>query len=215
MTKARTAARPRASYHHGDLRRALLEAAVALIDERGPEAFTLRETARKVGGNHAAVYRHFEDKTTLLAAVAEQGFVALSARMRDAVVGIPKGETKARLHAMGLAYFAFGRASPSHYRVMFGARLEDEARFPALSDAVREASGLLHDEMKEGVRRGHLEKLSPRDLGVAFWTMAHGYTSLVLGRKIRVKTPKHAEEYWDVLLAPLLRGLSAQPRVAP
>jgi AcrR family transcriptional regulator len=200
--------KPRASYHHGDLRRALLDAAVGLIDERGPDAFTLRETARKVGVNHAAVYRHFEDKSALLAAVAEQGFVALSSRMREAVVGIPSRHTLERLREMGLAYLAFGVESPSHYRVMFGERIDDGGRFPALSQAVREASGILHEEMKEGARQGLFIAMSPRDLGVAFWTMAHGYTSLVLGRKIRAKSPKHAEEYWSVLLAPLLRGLA-------
>ena len=65
---------PKWSYHHGDLKNALLEASLKLIGEVGPEAFTLREVARALGVNHTAVYRHFEDKRALLAAIAEQGF---------------------------------------------------------------------------------------------------------------------------------------------
>src|SRR3978361_2567018 len=72
-----TAKKPRATYHHGDLKRALTEAALALVAEKGPKGFTLSEAARRAGVSLAAPYRHFADKADLLASVAEQGFLEL------------------------------------------------------------------------------------------------------------------------------------------
>ena len=83
MPARRTA--ERAAYHHGDLPRAFVAAALELIAREGAEALTLRRVARAVGVNHAAAYRHFDDKEALLAAVAEQGFVTLAERMTAAL----------------------------------------------------------------------------------------------------------------------------------
>jgi len=80
----------RGKYHHGDLRRALLDAALELVNELGPSGITLREAARRAGVTHAAPYRHFADKGALLAAVAEQGFVQLLAAIDGAIVAVPR-----------------------------------------------------------------------------------------------------------------------------
>src|SRR5215207_6672963 len=90
----RRAAKParrlgRATYHHGDLRRALIDGAVAIIADRGAEAFTLREAARRLGVNDRAAYRHFADKASLLAAVAEHGFRDLIEAARGEVAALP------------------------------------------------------------------------------------------------------------------------------
>jgi len=104
-------------YHHVQLKQTLLDAAVALIAEVGPQAFTLREVARRAGVSHNAPYRHFEDKDDLLAAVAAQGFDRLTESMRKAMT---KGRTAAkRLSLAGRGYAQFALRWPQHILVMF------------------------------------------------------------------------------------------------
>lgn len=115
----------RGQYHHGDLRRALLEAALALVSSKGAEGFSLREAAREVGVSPAAAYRHFEDKKALLAALAHDGMGRLATAMEKAVAaapGVPGSPARAaaELGAVGHAYVEFAVRNPSHFQVMFG-----------------------------------------------------------------------------------------------
>src|SRR2546430_17385992 len=91
----------RRPYHHGNLREALVEAALALVEERGNPEFTLREVARRVGVTHAAPQRHFEDRAALVAAVAEEGFRGLRAHVERVRRLTPPRGPRARLHAPG------------------------------------------------------------------------------------------------------------------
>src|SRR5262245_58828234 len=131
--------RPRATYHHGDLRRALVDAAAAIIGEVGAEAFTLREAARRIGVNHRAAYRHFTDKASLLAAVAEQGFRELIDAARAEVAAARAADPEARLLAAARAYVQFAAHRPAHFRVMFGPRLNEAGQFRAVDELVDEA----------------------------------------------------------------------------
>jgi AcrR family transcriptional regulator len=109
--------KPPSQYHHGDLRRALLQEAVRTIATAGVEALTLREVGRRLGVSRTAMYRHFSDKSALLAAVAREGFQTFAADLRAAwneAQGTQRG-----LELMGTAYIGFAVAHPSHYRVMF------------------------------------------------------------------------------------------------
>ena len=103
----------RTAYHHGDLRRALLEASLALIDESGIGALSLREAARKAGVSHNAPYHHFKDRGSLLAALAEEGFAQLAADMTAARAAAPDART--RLEACGQAYVRFALNSPARF----------------------------------------------------------------------------------------------------
>src|SRR5271166_4480361 len=106
-------------YHHGNLKQSLLDSAVELIGEVGPEAFTLREVARRAGVSHNAPYRHFRDKDDLLAAVAAQGFRELTEAMREA--GQRQSSSLEKLKQSGVAYVAFAVRRPEHFTVMFDA----------------------------------------------------------------------------------------------
>src|SRR6266478_7680215 len=106
-------------YHHGNLREALLEAAIRLIAEVGPTAFTLREVARRAGVSHNAPYRHFRDRDDLMAAVAAQGFRELTQAMVDAAGGW--ADALDRLKRAGLGYVTFALRRPEHFTVMFDA----------------------------------------------------------------------------------------------
>jgi AcrR family transcriptional regulator len=109
----------RGRYHHGDLRRALLDAALEVLSAEGASALTLREVARRAGVTHAAPYRHFADKQTLLAAVAEEGFRMLTAEMLERSVPLKDDPVRA-LQAIGLAYVRFATTERAHFQVMFG-----------------------------------------------------------------------------------------------
>src|ERR1700741_4961906 len=123
-----TAAARRVSYHHGDLKRALTSAALSLVAEKGPKGFTLTEAARRAGVSAAAPYRHFADKASLLATVAEQGFGDLHADLVAAAGAA--SDPRASVIELGRAYVRWAIAHPDHYRVMFGAEIDNASHPP-------------------------------------------------------------------------------------
>lgn len=207
--RARPAARKlgRATYHHGDLRRALIDAAVAIIADHGPEAFTLREAARRLGVNHRAAYRHFADKRTLLTAVAEQGLTELLEGARTEIAAAGAAAPEARLLAMARAYVAFAERNPAHFRVMFAPRGDDGAAFDA---PMTEAYSLLEAEIRAAV--GALPAVvgpgddAVTDAVVAFWSVLHGLASLVLMGQVRVRR-EHLGVWIDRVVGRAVRGL--------
>ena len=209
VSRAMTVAKKRA-YHHGDLERALVSAAAELARDRGPEGVTLREVAAAAGVTHGAAYRHFEDKTALLAAVAEEGFRDLTKHLARASSSDPRGP-RAKLVSMACTYAEFALAHAGHYRVMFGPRLNEDGRFPTLEAAVEEAFRFLLVEIQRGQEEGAFHRGIPaRDLAVGVWVMAHGYVELALRRRIKAKSPKHAVQYFERLFEPYVEGLSCK-----
>lgn len=193
-------------YHHGDLPRALVAAALSLIEKRGPEGLTLREAAASVGVTHGAAYRHFEDKAALLAAVAEEGYRALAQRLAKARA-TAVGDARARLRALAAAYVEFAMDHPAHYRVMSGPRLNEDDRFPSLEAAVNEVFAFVLAEIERGQSEGAVRAGPAADLAVGIWIAAHGYVELVLGRRIKVKSAR-AKAYFERLLEPFLEGMA-------
>src|SRR5437870_4008576 len=106
-------------YHHGGLRRAMIDAALRLVETGGSQALTLRAAARLAGVSQAAPYRHFANKEALLAGVAEEGFHVLATAMREGAAARRQGAIE-RMRALGLSYVEFATSHPSHFRVMFG-----------------------------------------------------------------------------------------------
>lgn len=212
--KKRRAKKRGGSYHHGDLPRALVAAALDAIVETGPEAFTVRQIAARVGVTHAAAYRHFEDKTALLAVLAEEGYRALALRLSEVAASAAPRE---RLRTLARAYVGFALERPAHYRVMWGARLNEDGRFPALEAAIADVSTIVHAEIVRGQAAGDFRAAPPaRDLAIALWVFAHGFVELVARRRLKVKSPKVAVEYFDTLFAPFLDGLAqASPQTIP
>ncbi len=206
MTDKTEKAEPRA-YHHGDLRRALIVATKAIVEESGAESFTLREAARRAGVNHRAAYRHFEDKSALLAAVAEEGFLELSSRIEAALAREPEGASARRLMAIARAYVEFASQNRGAYRVMAGPRLNIEERFPALEAAIQKNLALVRHEIEQGIARGKLRKVDPLDTTLALWAATHGLSTLVLTRRVKVR-PALVGELTERLLGDLLSGLT-------
>jgi AcrR family transcriptional regulator len=164
-------------YHHGRLREALLDAARALISERGPAGFTLAEAAKRVGVTGAAPYRHFTDRQALIAALADQGFVRFNERLGQAWEG-GKPDALTALRRQGHAYLAFVREEPGLYRAMFGDAGQlcgpsiDASAVQAFAELVRVASEVL--------RQFCAPENAARELAVQIWAITHGVADLML-----------------------------------
>jgi len=175
--RSRPAARLR-PYHHGDLRRALLAAALELVRLRGPEGFTLREAARRVGVSQTAPYRHFRTKEALLAAVAEEGFRALLGRLEEVAAGAGT-DPLPRLRALGEATFEFYVVDAARFRVMFGPASARKDRYPALAEAWQRVNALLLEALVACQGAGQIRVGDPLELGLTTAAMVHGLAALV------------------------------------
>ena len=127
----------RATFRHGNLPEALIDAALERLEAEGVEAISLRDLARDVGVNHRAVYRHFPDKLALLARVAERGWQQLALRLAKATAGKPPGEPV--LVAAGTAFLQCARDYPNLFHLMGGARINADGEFPTLESSIMEA----------------------------------------------------------------------------
>jgi AcrR family transcriptional regulator len=169
------AAAARRGYHHGSLKDALVEAARALIAERGAMGFTLAEAAKRAGVTPAAPYRHFNDRNALLCELARRGFDAFGARLAEAWnEGRP--DPVAALRRMGEAYLAFARQEPGLYAAMFGdARILCEAPLLAASGAALEG---LRSAARAALAARGVAQADGRQLGAQIWAASHGVASL-------------------------------------
>lgn len=204
--------RRRATYHHGDLKRAMLDATRTLLAARGPEQLGLREVARAVGVDHAAVYRHFADKRALVAGLSEACYRELVATLETALRRVPANDVPARLARLAVAFLRFAYADPARFALMFGPRVNRDGRFPTLDAATQEVLAVLVREMAHGIATGRLGGAKPTDMAIALWSFLQGYADMVLRGRIQVRSPRVAEAYLQTLLAPLLRGLAAPAR---
>ena len=179
MTAARRPARkPPDQYHHGDLRAALVQAALRRIQRDGVAALTLRGVGDDLGVSRTALYRHFADKSALLATVAAQGFATLRATLVAAWEKAGKG--RRGFAAMGEAYVRFALANPSYYRVMFGGALDGLARDPALEREGAAAFQVLVDALVEQQRAGLVRADEPVQLARFIWAIVHGIAMLAI-----------------------------------
>jgi AcrR family transcriptional regulator len=170
-------ARPATRYHHGDLRRALIDTALSIVTEEGAWNFTLREVARRAGVSHAASYNHFEDKSALLAEVAALGFQSLRQTLEAAARGQPRSARQA-VAGIAAAYVRFGLEHPAHYRLMFGAELADRARHSTLQAAGDATFAVLTGVLERGQASGQVRRDPVRDQALAAWSLVHGRTTL-------------------------------------
>lgn len=217
MTKAprRRISRP---YHHGNLAPALVEAALALLDETQDWAFSLREVARRAGVSHNAPYKHFPEKRDLLAAVAARGFKALAERTHASLKGVTGA--RAQLIACGRAFVAQGVANPALYRLMFSAALTTaEAGRPLIEKvAAAKARAIFDAILADAVRSGAFppSMASPRvsaAASLAAWSLLHGLTMLAIDDF--VGPPADIETLVDGLLCALLDGIASHPPALP
>lgn len=197
-------------YHHGNLRAALLEAALVLIGERGPRGFTLREAARRAGVSHNAPYRHFASRDELLLAVAEEGFLRLK-EMMEAALGRGHSPLE-RLQYSACGYVEFALRWPNHFAVMFDLPRE-MASTTKSSPTGLGAFGILMSCMEEAQAEGDLPEGDPLPLALTAWSMVHGVAKLAIGGALPMGPERTLEFTWQassLLVAGLSQTLVAE-----
>jgi AcrR family transcriptional regulator len=176
QSAARPRRKPRHRYHHGDLRRALLDEALRTIQHDGVDALTLRTIGLRLGVSRTALYRHFADKRALLSGVATEGFRMLRERLVEAwAPGGVRG-----FDATGVAYIRFAMANPSHYRVMFGGFVDDAPRDEGLTREATAAFQTLVDSIVMLQKEGAVRKDDPLQLARFIWAAVHGISMLII-----------------------------------
>lgn len=162
----------RRTYHHGDLRQAVLGAALDVIATDGPSALSLRDLARRAGVSHAAPAHHFKDRAGLLTAVAAEGFGLLAEALGEA----------ADLKDAGVRYVRFATEHPAHFQVMFRPDLH-RPDDPELLAAKERAGDRLREGVA-GVAGSSGGTADSRLAGVAAWSLAHGFATLLLSHNL-------------------------------
>lgn len=196
-------------YHHGNLRRALLDAALMLVEREGPKGVSLRSVARLAGVSPAAPYRHFPGKEGLLASVAEEGFRSMTAAM-EAAVDANKELPLASFRAVAFAYVKFAAVHPSHFRVMFGPEVTDHSRYPGLKESSERSLALLTRMIRSCQRPDLIGGVEPRELAVAAWSTLHGLATLLVDGQLGqpLSTDSELQALTDRVADVLYRGLS-------
>ncbi len=184
----------RKSYHHGDLRKALVDASRMLVEEKGSAHFSVAQAARAAGVSSAAPYRHFKDRDELLDAVAEAGLASLDARFAEAAAPFPSGSIDA-LSAIGQAYVAFAQAEPAVFRLMFAQPHKDSTSPYAAGQRCK-----THLLTQVAAYMGH-DEVGPDTLAAALplWMLVHGLSFAMIDGKL-------ADDGMDAIpIGPMLR----------
>lgn len=200
-------------YHHGDLRRAIVRAALEILRETQSVEFSLRELARRAGVSHNAPYKHFAEKRELLAAVSTAGFEQLTQRMSNEVAA--KRNARAQLFAMLRAYIQHGVENPALYRLMFGRYLSsaDDGR-PAIERAAAEKTkALLASVIVDGALGRAIPNTPRNERGIAgailaCWSLVHGLTMLLADGLVGPR--KKSDELADSVVQGLLDGVATR-----
>lgn len=204
----------RRAYHHGDLRNALVDAAVAAARERGPSAVLLRDIARQVGVSHNAGYRHFASREDLLTAVAERGLGELAANMQTGLDAAPKRRdpkerARQRLRAIGRAYVEFAVSEPGLFRTIWAA-----AAYPATASDDGTSGGqapdpylLLNAVLDELVAAGAIPPARRPYSETAAWSAVHGLATLVIDGPLGAMPPDQRDEALNRLCDVIDAGL--------
>jgi AcrR family transcriptional regulator len=202
----RATRKPPRPYHHGNLRRALLDEALVVIRDEGVDGLTLREIGARVGVSRTALYRHFADKAALLTAVGTEGFRTLREQLVAAWESGDRGDDAFR--AMGIAYVRFAVANPSHYRVMFGGFTVLHEDDPELEAEGRGAFQALVDALASLQRDGIVLRDDTALMAQHVWALVHGIAMLAIDG--RLHQAGGAEELIHYAVERLGTGITAR-----
>lgn len=200
-------------YHHGDLQRAVVSAALEILSETQSTEFSLRELARRAGVSHNAPYKHFADKRDLLAAVSAAGFDLLAKSLSEASRG--KSSARTRLMAMARSHVRHGVENPALYRLMFGGYLNTgggEIRPVVEIAAAEKLRALLEDTIVDGALGGPVPRTARNATKIdsailTYWAQIHGLTLLLIDGLVGPQS--RVDELAERAIQALIDGLSA------
>ncbi len=170
-------------YHFGDLRASLVETASTMIEDEGIENITMRSLSKKLGVSRTAAYRHFQDKTALLKAVAEDTFNSLKLYIREESENI--GDPLEQFRVISHAYVEFAMRNPAKYKQMFSREVVSEPRVPELGQAALNAFTVLMEVIENCHREGVFTVGDTYDLANVAWATVHGLSLLLIDGQIR------------------------------
>lgn len=168
----------RKPYHHGDLRRALIEAGFQLIEERGVEQLSMREAARRAGVSPAAPFRHFESREALMTAVALEAQRRFRSEIDAALKETPAGDPLARFRAFGIAYLRWAMRNPAHFEIISTGRLFDYDRSADLVRDNAEVIGAFAQTLNEASARGQLRVVDLKQVQIAARALVYGFARM-------------------------------------
>lgn len=203
-----TRAEKKTAYHHGDLRRAILEATTDMIDDEGLDSVSLRGVARQLNVSEAAPYHHFDSKQDLLAALAAEAYRGFRYALESAIA--KETDPFERLKALGRAYIAYGLEKRGRYRLMFGSHMVDLAAYEEVVDAGRPTRKILTDVVTECLGSSSSDVETVENVS---WALMHGITSLIGEAEIRPEDPAVTSDLVETGLAILVDGLRAHFRM--
>jgi len=194
-------------YHHGDLRQALIDSAIVILEEEGFKALSLRAVARKAGVSQAAPYNHFEDKNEMLAAIAAKGFEEMAAAQQLALQQSDEGKSK--LIALGKGYVSYGLEHPALLRLMFGPEFAATGQYPQLSKVSNRGYQQLIDAVEEHITMEAGDHPPTKVGAAAAWAMVHGLTTLMIEGRIDpdLKEPEKRDAFIEQVITVLATGL--------
>ncbi len=201
---------PKQGYHHGNLRQALVDAALTLIAERGPTGFTLSEAAKVAGVTPAAVYRHFDGREALIAEAALQGY-EIFADLMDFAYDDGRPTALRAFEATGRAYLAFARKYPGHYVAMFESGVSVNAS-PDLARVADRARGVLERAAMDLASHIPPDQRPPAAMVSAHvWALSHGVVELFARGQPGARAPYTPDDLLETGVGIYLRGLGLIP----
>jgi AcrR family transcriptional regulator len=169
---------PEKSYHHGDLKNALIQAGIEILAREGVSGLSLRKVARQAGVSHAAPYAHFADKQALIAAISTEGHKKIFTRIASILEQYPN-QPLWQLVETAWAYAGFGFEEPAHFKITFSGVIEKERDYPALVEMTEKNFEMLRKIVASCQSEGILDPGKPDLIAVGVWGLVHGFVSLI------------------------------------
>lgn len=173
----------KSSYHHGDLKNALIQAGLAVLAEDGAQGLSLRKVASRAGVSHSAPYAHFTDKQALIAAISTEGFRRLQAAL-DAAEATAGSDPAERLVEVAWAYASFALENRDWFKVIFSGLLENQHAYPDFVAVSHENFARFEQQVVEYQRAGLVRPGPPDVTALSVWSLVHGFVSLLLEQQI-------------------------------
>jgi AcrR family transcriptional regulator len=199
------------NYHHGDLRAALLNAALDIINDKGPQHLTIREVARKAGVSHTAPYRHFANKDDLIVAVVKQGFDLLSQTM-NAEKEAADSDPLSQFAAAGIAYIDFALNNPAYYRIMYSGDLLSSNGQHTLQHTSTDTFAELVSDIETCQALNIMRPGNPALQALALLSSIHGFVTMVIDNRVAALLGRDYDvnQVRDLILTTIFEGIGAE-----
>ena len=169
---------PEKTYHHGDLKNALIEAGIKTLAEDGINGFSLRKVARLAGVTHSAPYAHFTDKQALIAAISTDGYKKIHERIERVKTTYPD-DPQRQLVETAWEYVQFGFTDPDHFKVTFSGTVEKEREYPELVEIAARTFEEFRQLIIRCQKSGLISAGEPDLVAVSLWGLVHGFVNLI------------------------------------